>query len=198
MKRKLKQIFNKLLKIKTLKTSIFIPFFLFAFVFISVSLISIYVLHKKVIQKEVSFEYENIDTMLKDKIQSEALSLGLYIDRLSVNDSLVRAFKMNDRDLFQKVSKSYFKTTDFDLKPDLLNFISNDGIVRFRSHLPNEYGQKVTQQFIYKKALSTGTSFFHIGSGVYSNVSLKVIVPVRDTTQKVVGYIVVGKDFIKY
>ncbi|SDZ86493.1 Signal transduction histidine kinase [Flavobacterium gillisiae] len=197
MKRKLKQIFSRLLKIKTLKTSIFIPFFLFAFVFISVSLISIYVLHKKVIQKEVSFEYENIDTMLKDKIQSEALSLGLYIDRLSVNDSLVRAFKMNDRDLFQKVSKSYFKTTEFDLKPDLLNFISNDGIVRFRSHRPNEYGQKVTQQFIYKKALSTGTSFFHIGSGVYSNVSLKVIVPVRDTTQKVVGYIVVGKDFYK-
>jgi hypothetical protein len=26
-------------------------------------------------KKEVSFEYENIDTMLKDKIQSEALSL---------------------------------------------------------------------------------------------------------------------------
>jgi len=197
MKRRLKGVLDKLLSIKSLKKSIFIPFFLFAIVFIGVSLISIYVLHKKVIQKEVSFEYENIDTMLKDKVQSDALSLRLYIDRLSTNDSLVQAFKMNNLDLFKKVSKSYYNNADLDLKPDLLNFISGDGIVRFRSHRPNEYGQKVTQQFIYKKALSTGTSFYHIGSGTYSNVSLKVIVPVRDTTQKVVGYIVVGKDFYK-
>ncbi|MEZ7505131.1 ATP-binding protein [Flavobacterium sp. Arc2] len=197
MKRKLKEVLSKLLSIKSLKKSIFIPFFLFAFVFIGVSLFSIYVLHKKVIQKEVSFEYENIDTMLKDKVQSDALSLRLYIGRLSTNDSLIEAFKMNDLDLFQKVSKSYYNNANLDLKPDLLNFISDDGIVRFRSHRPDEYGQKVTQQSIYQKAVATRTSFYHIGSGTYSNVSLKVIVPVRDTAQKVVGYIVVGKDFYR-
>jgi signal transduction histidine kinase len=197
MKRKLKEVLSKLLSIKSLKKSIFIPFFLFAFVFIGVSLFSIYVLHKKVIQKEVSFEYENIDTMLKDKVQSDALSLRLYIGRLSTNDSLIEAFKMNDLDLFQKVSKSYYNSANLDLKPDLLNFISDDGIVRFRSHRPDEYGQKVTQQSIYQKAVATRRSFYHIGSGTYSNVSLKVIVPVRDTAQKVVGYIVVGKDFYR-
>ncbi len=75
MKIQLKKTLNKLLSIKRLKKSIFIPFFLFAFVFISISLISIYILHKKVIQKEVSFEYSNIDTMFKDKIKSEAINL---------------------------------------------------------------------------------------------------------------------------
>lgn len=197
MKIQLKKTLNKLLSIKRLKKSIFIPFFLFAFVFISISLISIYILHKKVIQKEVSFEYSNIDTMFKDKIKSEAINLRLFVVQLSTNDSLLRAFKNNDRNLFQKASEKYFKKSDLNLAPDLLNFISSDGIVLYRNHQPKVYGQKVTQQFIYKKAVATGASFFHIGSGTYSGVSLKVIVPVRDTTQKVVGYIVVGKDFSK-
>ena len=197
MNRKLKQILKKLITIRSLKKSIFIPFFLFVFVFISVSLISIYLLQKTSIQKEVSFEYKNIDTMLEDKIRSEAVSLRLYIDRLSTNESLVQAFKMNDRNKLQEISKSYFNKTNLELDPDLLNFISADGIVRFRSHQPNDYGQKVTQQKIFQKAFTTGTGFFHIGSGTYSSVCLKVILPVRDTVQKVVGYVVVGKKFSK-
>jgi hypothetical protein len=80
MKGNLKQILNKLFMIKGLKKSIFIPFFVFAIVFISVSLISVYLLQKTAIQKEVSFEYKNIGVMLDDKIQSEAISLRLFID----------------------------------------------------------------------------------------------------------------------
>lgn len=197
MDRKLKQILKKLITIRSLKKSIFIPFFCFVFVFISVSLISIYLLQKTSIQKEVSFEYKNIDTMLEDKIRSEAISLRLFIDRLSTNESLVQAFKRNDRNKLQEISKSYFNKINLELNPDLLNFISADGIVRFRSHRPNDYGQKVTQQKIFKKAFTTGTGFFHIGSGTYSSVCLKVILPVRDTAQKVVGYVVVGKKFSK-
>jgi hypothetical protein len=45
-----------------------------------VSLISVYLLQKTAIQKEVSFEYKNIGVMLDDKIQSEAISLRLFID----------------------------------------------------------------------------------------------------------------------
>jgi signal transduction histidine kinase len=83
------------------------------------------------------------------------------------------------------------------LNPDLLNFISVEGIVRFRSHRPNKYGESIARQIIFKKAFNTGIGFFHIDSGIYSDVCLKVILPVRDTTEKVVGYVIVGKEFNK-
>jgi signal transduction histidine kinase len=197
MKGNLKQILNKLLTIRGLKKSIFIPFFLFAIIFISVSMISVYLLQKTSIQKEVSFEYKNIDTMLEEKIKSEAINLRLFIDRLSTNDSLVQALKMNNRKELAKISKSYYKKEGLELNPDLLNFISVDGIVRYRSHLPNEYGESMAQRVIFKKALKTGAGFFRIDSGTYSDVCLRVILPVRDTTQKVVGYVIVGKKFNK-
>jgi signal transduction histidine kinase len=197
MKGNLKQILNKLLTIRGLKKSIFIPFFLFAIIFISVSMISVYLLQKTSIQKEVSFEYKNIDTMLEEKIKSEAINLRLFIDRLSTNDSLVQALKMNNRKELAKISKSYYKKEGLEVNPDLLNFISVDGIVRYRSHLPNEYGESMAQRVIFKKALKTGAGFFRIDSGTYSDVCLRVILPVRDTTQKVVGYVIVGKKFNK-
>jgi signal transduction histidine kinase len=197
MKGNLKQILNKLFMIKGLKKSIFIPFFVFAIVFISVSLISVYLLQKTAIQKEVSFEYKNIGVMLDDKIQSEAISLRLFIDRLSTNASLVQAFKMNDRRKLEKISKLYYKKQGLELNPDLLSFISAEGIIRFRSHRPNKYGESIAQRVLFKKAFNSGTSFFHIDSGTYSEVCLKVILPVRDTTQKVVGYVIVGKEFNK-
>jgi signal transduction histidine kinase len=197
MKGKLKQILNKLLTIRGLKKSIFIPFFLFAIIFIAVSLTTVYLLQKTSIQKEVSFEYRNIDTMLEEKIKSEAINLRLFIDRLTTNDSLVQALKMNDRKELRKISKSYYKKEGLEVNPDLLNFISVDGIVRYRSHRPNEYGESIAQRVIFKRAFKTGAGFFHIDSGTYSDVCLKVIVPVRDTTQKVVGYVIVGKEFNK-
>jgi hypothetical protein len=59
---------------------------------------------------------------------------------------------MNDRDLFQKSFKVVFqKTTDFDLKPDLQISFQMMELLGLCSS-PNEYGQKVTQQFIYKKS----------------------------------------------
>ncbi|UQD55260.1 ATP-binding protein [Flavobacterium sp. K5-23] len=134
--------------------------------------------------------------MLEDKIQSEALNLKLYLDRLSRNESVIEALKSNNRLQLQEISESY-KKTHLDLKPDLLNFISDKGILIYRNHLPNQFGENISQLDVFKKASNSGTSFFHIGSGTYSNVTLKVVIPVRDAAQKVVGYVVVGKNFNK-
>jgi signal transduction histidine kinase len=196
MDRKLKQILKKLITIRSLKKSIFIPFFLFAIVFISVALISIYLLQKTAIQKEVSFEYKNIGTMLDDKIQSEALNLRLFIDRLSRNESMIEALRSSNRKELQIISESY-RNNNLNLNFDLLNFISNKGIVVFRSHRPDIYGEDISEKDIFKKAAKIGASFFHIGSGAYSNVTLKVILPIYDADQKLLGYVVVGKDFKK-
>ena len=197
MNQNFKETLIKLFTIKGLKKSIFVPFFLFTIIFVSVSLTNVYLLQKISIQKEVSFEYKNIDTMLEEKIKSEAVNLRFFIIRLSTDDSLVHALKMNDRKALRKISKSYYKKEDLDLDPDLLNFISADGIVRFRSHYPNEYGDSIVKQVIFQRAFETGTGFFHIDSGIYSGVCLKVIVPVRDSNQKVVGYVIAGKEFNK-
>lgn len=196
MNRKLKQKLNTLFSIKGLKKSIFIPFFLFAVIFISVALITVYLSQKTSVQKEVSYEYENIDTMLKEKINSDAINLRLFIDELSRNSSMIEALKANNRRELERVSESY-RNKNVNLVPDLLNFISVEGIVRFRSHRPNQYGESIARQIIFKKASNTKMGFFHIDSGIYSDVCLKVILPVRDTTEKVVGYVIVGKEFNK-
>jgi signal transduction histidine kinase len=196
MNRTLKQILNKSLRIKSLKKAVFIPFFIFVIIFMSVSLISVYLLQKTSIQKEVSFEYGNIDTMLEEKINSDAINLRMFIDRLSRNNSMIQALKSNDRRELKRISESYRKN-NVNLNPDLLNFISVEGIVRYRSHRPDQYGESIAQQIIFKKAFNTGIGFFHIDSGTYSDVCLKVILPVRDTTEKVVGYVIVGKEFNK-
>jgi signal transduction histidine kinase len=196
MNRKLKQKLITLFAIKGLKKSIFIPFFIFAVILTSVSLITVYLLQKTSIQKEVSFEYGNIDTMLEEKINSDAINLRLFIDRLSRNNTMIQALKSNDRRELKRISESYRKK-NVNLNPDLLNFISVEGIVRYRSHRPDQYGESIAQQIIFKKAFNTGMGFFHIDSGIYSDVCLKVILPVRDTTEKVVGYVIVGKEFNK-
>jgi signal transduction histidine kinase len=196
MNKILQQILNKSLRVKSLKKAIFIPFFVFVIVFISVSLISVYLLQKTSIQKEVTSEYENIDKMLQEKINSDAINLRLFIDELSRDNSMIRALQLNDRGELKKISKSY-RENNLNLNPDLLNFISVEGIVRFRSHRPNKYGESIARQIIFKKAFNTGIGFFHIDSGIYSDVCLKVILPVRDTTEKVVGYVIVGKEFNK-
>jgi signal transduction histidine kinase len=197
MNQNFKETLIKLFTIKGLKKSIFIPFFLFTIIFISVSVITVYLLQKIAIQKEVSFEYKNIDTMLEEKIKSEAVNLRFFIMRLSTDESLVQALKMNDRKALRKISKSYYKKKNLDLDPDLLNFISADGVVRFRSHYPKEYGDSIVNQVIFQRVVETGNSFFHIDSGIYSGVCLKVIISVRDSTQKVVGYVIIGKEFNK-
>jgi signal transduction histidine kinase len=86
---------------------------------------------------------------------------------------------------------------DADVDLDLLNFISADGIVRFRSHYPNKYGESIVNQVIFQRTFETSNGVFHIDSGVYSDVCLKVIVPVRDSNQKVAGYVIAGKKFYK-
>jgi hypothetical protein len=47
-------------------------------------------------------------------------------------------------------SQSLIIKKDSDLDPDLLNFISADGVVRFRSHYPNKYGESIVRQVIFK------------------------------------------------
>lgn len=196
MNQNFKETLIKLFTIKGLKKSIFVPFFVYNYIRVSIADKCLLVA-EDFDTKEVSFEYKNIDTMLEEKIKSEAVNLRFFIIRLSTDDSLVQALKMNDRKALRKISKSYYKKEDSDFDPDLLNFISADGIVRFRSDYPNEYGESIVNQVIFQKAFETGTSFFHIDSGNYSGVCLKVIVPVRDSNQKVVGYVIVGKEFNK-
>lgn len=188
---------TKLTNPKNLKKSIFVPFFVFVFVFITIFIISLYVLQKISIEKDVSYEYENIDTMFKDKIQSEAISLRLFMDGLSANPIVVKALKQNNRKTLQRISKPYFKKLKSDLDSDLLTFISTKGEVLIRANLIDKFGDFWTERVLFQKASTTGLSYFYIESGTYSDVNLRVILPIRDTNRKIVGYIAVGKNFNK-
>jgi hypothetical protein len=65
MNQNFKETLIKLFTIKGLKDLFYS--LLFTIIFISVSLTNVYLLQKIAIQKEVSFEYKNIDTMLEEK-----------------------------------------------------------------------------------------------------------------------------------
>ncbi|WPR71919.1 ATP-binding protein [Flavobacterium sp. NG2] len=119
------------------------------------------------------------------------------MDGLSASDVVINALKQNDRKTLQKISSPYFKKLKKDLDSDLLTFISTEGEVLLRANLIDKFGDYWNERVLFQKSSATGLSYFYIESGTYSDVNLRVILPVRDKTNSIVGYITVGKNFNK-
>jgi hypothetical protein len=59
----------------------------------------------------------------------------------------------------------------------------------------HKYGESIVRQVIFQRVLETGNSFFILILSLFRCLFKSTLV--RDSTQKVVGYVVIGKEFNK-
>jgi hypothetical protein len=77
---------------------------------------------------------------------------------------------------YEKSQSLIIKKKDSDLDPDLLNFISADGIVRFRTII-HKYGESIVRQVIFQRGRKV-IAFFILILSLFRCL-FKVILPVR-------------------
>ena len=172
------------------KKWIFIYFFIFVFVFLFISLTSLYFLQKSTTENDVKLEYENINSIITDKINSEAIKIRLFCDQLRRNDNVVDALKSKNLNELRKQTLPEYNTAVQDFKKFHLMFVDVDEVALLRME-NSKIGDTINRK-VLDKSIELGSSYFYIETGATMEADLRVAMPIF-SDDEIIGYIVAGK-----
>ncbi len=171
---------------------ILIPLGLTLLFLLTVSITSIYWLHRLHLNEDVKMRLAEVEQLFQMKLTEDAKALESQINLLQLNKDLQKSYLAQDRETLLHHAMPFFNALKAKYQVTHFYFISLDKTCFLRVHNPPHHGDNISR-FTLNDAVHKEIPVSGIELGKFGTFTLRTVYPWRINGQ-LIGYIELGKE----
>ncbi|WP_321396002.1 ATP-binding protein [Emcibacter sp.] len=148
---------------------------------------------KELLTAETSKFTSEFQRDFSDEVESEAEAMAMAIRPMQEIEALKGAFLARDRSRLYQLARPLLEQLETDYQISHLYFTGPDRTNFLRVHNPEQYGD-VIDRYTTRQAEQSGKLFGGLEIGINGALTLRVVMPWKDNTGRLIGYLEMGKE----